>query len=182
MNIIDRLDEIEEKYADTLEETHEAAVSEIIALHNELMEENPEELDRFTILSADILGGIYLPFLFWYKLGEFYDGYDESRIFIHELIKIFSESSFEEEEQKRMKSLLVAYFAREKEFEIDKLKVLVFDKSHHTVREYFNKLLQFSKKNQQATKVYCDKFEILKEYQPNFELLQKPLTKLQELL
>ena len=182
MDVLESLDAIEEKYAETLDENRDVAITEIIAAHNEIMESAPEELDRFIILSADILGGIYLPYLFWYKLGEFYEGYEESRIFLQELIKIFSESNFEEEEQRKMKSLLVAYFAREKEFEIDKLRVIVIDKSHHSVKEYFNKLLQFAQKNQKATKMYCDKFEILKEYQPDFLLLQKPLTKLQELL
>ncbi|MBX7242773.1 MAG: hypothetical protein K1X92_13605 [Bacteroidia bacterium] len=182
MDIIERLDAIEEKYAETLDETRETAIAEIIELHSEIMESAPDEIDRFTVLSADVLGGVYLPYLFWYKLGEFYDGYEDARIFLQELIKIFSESNFEEEEQRKMKSLLVAYFAKEKEFEIDKLRVMVVDKAHHTVKEYFNKLLQFAQKNQKATQMYCDKFEILKEYQPDFQLLQKPLTKLQELL
>lgn len=182
MNISEELNKIEDQYADTLDEQREEAVEVIRALQDKLTEESPEDIDRFLLFSADTLGGIYLPYVFWYKLGEFYEGNAEARLFLQELIRIFSESSFEEAEQKKIKSLLVAYLAREREFEIDKIRTLIVDKAHPAVKDYFYKLFQFVQKNKNATTMYCDKFEILKEYQPNFELLSLPLSRLREIL
>lgn len=182
IDIADQLYEIEDKYSETLDEAREDAINEIKALQEEVLANMPEELDRFLLISADTLGGIYLPYVFWYKLGEFYDGNTDARIFLQELIRIFSVSNFEEEEQKKIKSLLVAYLAKEKEFEMDKIRTLIIDKSHHSVKEYFYKLFQFVQKNRKATTMYCEKFEILKDYQPNFELLSLPVSRLKEIL
>lgn len=182
MDLIQQLTSLEDKYIDIIDDEREAAIAEIAALHQSVIEETPEELDRFMMLSADVLGGIYLPYLFWYKLGEYYDGDEDARIYLQELIKIFSESSFEEAEQKKIKSLLLAYFSKEKEFEIDKIRTLIIDKSHTTIKEYFYKLFNFVEKNKSATTMYCDKFTMLKDYQPNFELLAMPISKLKEIL
>lgn len=182
MDILEKLNEIEEKYAESIDTAREDAISEMAAYHQQVAEETPEEVDRFVIMAADVLGGIYLPHLFWYKLGEYYDGNQDARIFLQELIKIFTESNFEEDEQKRIKSLLIAYMAKEKEFELDKIRTIIVDKAHHTVREYFHKLFHFVQKNKKATGMYCEKFALLKDYQPNFELLALPVTKLKEML
>lgn len=182
MDILEKLNEIEEKYAESIDDTRNEAIAEIAAFHQQVVEDEPEEVDRFIIMAADVLGGIYLPHLFWYKLGEYYDGNQDARIFLQELIKIFTESNFEEDEQKRIKSLLIAYMAKEKEFELDKIRTLIVEKTHHTVRHYFYKLFDFVEKNKKATEMYCEKFALLKDYQPNFDLLGLPVTKLKEML
>lgn len=182
MDILEELNKIEEKYAESIEESRNEAVGEIAELHQQVAEETPDEVDRFIIMSADVLGAIYLPHLFWYKLGEYYDGNQDSRMFLQELIKIFTESNFEEEEQRRIKSLLIAYMAKEKEFELDKIRTIIVDKAHYAVKDYFYKLFQFVEKNKKATEMYCEKFALLKDYQPNFELLAMPVTKLKEML
>ncbi len=182
MDILEKLNEIEEKYAESIDESREEAIAEIATFHQEVVESDPEEADKFIIMSADVLGGVYLPHLFWYKLGEYYDGNEDARIFLQELIKIFTESNFEEDEQKRIKSLLIAYMAKEKEFELDKIRTIIVDKAHYTVKDYFYKLFQFVEKNKKATEMYCEKFALLKDYQPNFELLGLPVTKLKEML
>jgi hypothetical protein len=184
MDIAKLLEEIEDKYADNeLEDIRVAAVEEITMLHQRVVEENPSSLDRFLMLSADSIGGVYIPYIFWYKLGEFYDGEEiEAREFLQKLIKSFTLSNFEEVEQKMIKSLLIAYLAKEKEFEIDKIRTLIIDKTHKDVKDYFYKLFNFVEKNHKATVMYCEKFKLLKDYAPNFELLGYPVSKLKDLL
>lgn len=184
MDIVALLNAIEDKYVENeLEEIREKAVEEITELHQQVVEKKPEELDRFLLLSAGVLGGVYIPYVFWYKLGEFYDGDEiQARDFLQKLIQMFTLSNFEEEERRMIKSLLIAYLSREKEFEIDKIRTLIIDKTHKDVKDYFYKLFSFVEKNSKATVMYCEKFKLLKDYAPNFELLGYPVSKLKEIL
>jgi len=184
MDIVALLDAIEDKYAENeLEEIREQAVEDITELHQRVVEESPKSLDRFLLLSADRMGGIYIPYIFWYKLGEFYDGEEiEARGFLQKLIQIFTLSNFEEEEKRMIKSLLIAYLSKEKVFEINKIRTLIIDKTHKEVKEYFYKLFDFVAKNHKATAMYCEKFALLKDYAPNFTLLSYPVSKLREIL
>lgn len=184
MDIAALLNQIEDKYADNeLEEIREQAVEDITELHQQVVEKKPEELDRFLLLSASTLGGIYIPYVFWYKLGEFYDGDEiQARDFLQKLIQIFTLSNFEEEERRMIKSLLIAYLSVEKEFDIDKIRTLIIDKSHREVKDYFYRLFEFVQKNSKATVMYCEKFKLLKDYAPNFELLGYPVSKLKSIL
>ena len=101
---------------------------------------------------------------------------------MQKLIQIFTLSNFEDEEKRMIKSLLIAYLSVEKEFEIDKIRTLIIDKTHPKVKEYFYRLFEFVQKNSKATVMYCDKFKLLKDYAPNFELLGYPVSKLKSIL
>jgi len=179
MDIPKLLDEIEDRYSiDDQEEKKEELISELYQIHMDTASDE-ETLNRFTVLSAERFGGIYIPYLFWVKLSDFYE-YELDRSYLFNLLKAFSDSNFGEDEQKLMKPLVIVYFSKEKEFEIDKLFTLVMDNAHPSVKEYFQKLLEFVDKNKRSTKMYIEKFEILKDVQPDFDLMNTPLSELKE--
>lgn len=178
MDVYNQLLELEEKYQDAEPDEQRAElIAELMKLYEQL--EDEDTFNRFIVQASRTFGGILIPYLFWDKLSAFYES-PEERIYLQQLIKYFANSNFYDEEQKMMKSLLVVYFAKEKEFELDKARSLIIDKAHQTVREYFYKLISFVEKNQKSTKMYLDKFDILKDIEPNFELLSLPLTDLKE--
>lgn len=180
MNIVADLEKLEDQYYGDWEEEKGPLVKALTEMHVEAGEDE-DTFNRFLMQSASRFGGTYIPYLFWDKLSYFYENPDE-RIYLHELLGVFSDSNFDDDEQKKMKPLLVTYFAREKDFEINKLRAKVIDKAHPTVREYFLKLLSFVERNQKATGMYCEKFELLKDIHPDFTLLNLPITQLKEKL
>ena len=179
MEIAKLLDKIEDKFeGEDFEEHREDIVAELTNLHHESGEDE-DNFNRFLVQVATRFGGVYIPYLFWDKLSEFMENPDQ-RIYLYQLVKSFSESDFYELEQKRMKSLLITYIAKEKQFEIDKLRALILDKAHPTVKEYFMKLSTFVEKNQKSTSMYCEKFDLLKDIHPNFDLMDLPVTQIKE--
>ena len=180
MNIIAELDQLEDKFYGEWEEEKTPLLKEMTELHSKAGEDE-DLFNRFLMQSSERFGGSYIPYLFWDKLSYYYESPDE-RAYLHELLKVFANSNFDAEEQKKMKPLLVTYFAKEKDFEINKLRAKVIDKAHPTVKEYFLKLLSFVEKNQKATSMYCEKFELLKDIHPDFDLLNLPITQLKEKL
>ncbi|MEZ4777473.1 MAG: hypothetical protein R3D00_30130 [Bacteroidia bacterium] len=180
MDIVKELDQLEDKYYGDWEEDKAALIDALRPIHLKARE-NKDTFNRFLVQTAERFGGAYIPFLFWEKISDFLDA-PEERVYIHELIRIFISSNFEEEEQMHMKPLLVTYFAKEKEFELGKIRALVVDKSHPSVKDYFYKLMSFVEKNQRATEMYTEKFMLLKHVHPDFDLLSMPITQLKEKL
>ncbi len=180
MDFIKQLQKLEDKFYGEWEEDRNTLVSELSKLHKEASSD-PDTFSKFLVQSADMFGGIYLPYLFWEKLSEFMKA-EEQRTYLQDLMIKFSNSNFEEVEQSKMKLLLVVYFAKEKEFEINKIRAKVIDKAHPEVKEYYLKLLNFTEKNQKATNMYCEKFELLSGIHPDFELMALPITQLKEKL
>jgi hypothetical protein len=177
MDIAPKLDQLEEKFAGEWSENRETIIKYMTPLHKKMLEESSETFHRFVTEVGPRFGGVYIPFLFWSLLSRFYEDPDE-RIYVQKMIEYFANSDFEEEDQRKMKSMLIVYFKLEKEFELDKLIALVLGKSHLSVQEYFQKLLSFVDKNQSATQMYCEKFDLLRFKFPDFELMAKPLTQL----
>ncbi len=178
MDIVKELEALEDKYYGEWEEDKSALIPAMEALHKQASEDS-ETFNRFVVQSAERFGGAYIPHLFWHKLSDFLET-PEERAYLQDLIRAFTESNFEPEEQKLLKPLIVVYFAREKDFESDKVKVRYLDHAHPEVREYFMKLLSFTQKNRKSTEMYMEKFELLKGMHPNFELLNLPITQLRE--
>ena len=181
MDIVKELEKLEDKYYGEWEENKDLLVAEMTKLHLAVWEEDEDLFNRFLVQTSDRFGGVYIPYLFWDKLSSFLD-MPEERHYLQQLIATFADSNFEEEEQKRMKPLLVTYIAREKRFELDKMRAKVVDKAHPMVREYFQKLINFVDKNQKATEMYCEKFDLLKDIHPDFKLLSMPITQLKDKL
>lgn len=177
MDFVKILDQLEDTYYEDPEAHRAETLRKLLDIHMEI--EDQDALNRFSVLVSSRFGGIYIPYLFWDKLASFLEA-EEERAYLQQIIAAFTESDFEEEEQRKMKPLLITYVAKEKQFEIDKLKTLVIDKAHPTVKEYFQKLISFVRKNVRSTEMYCEKFEILKEIEPNFDIFSLPITQLKE--
>ncbi|WNJ15968.1 hypothetical protein [Pontibacter sp. G13] len=178
MDIVKELEQLEDKYYGEWEEEKQPLIDALLKLHAQVgTDENL--FNRFLVQCSDRFGGAYVPYLFWDKLAYFLQS-PEERAYLQQLLKSFVESNFDEDEQKKMKPLLVCYFATEKKFEVDKVRALVIDKSHPTVQDYFHKLISFVEKNQKSTEMYVEKFRLLKEIHPDFNLLNLPITQLRD--
>ncbi|GAB4404566.1 MAG: hypothetical protein OHK0039_04830 [Bacteroidia bacterium] len=180
MDFVKELERLEDLFYGEWEEDKGKLIPELLQLHL-VVGQDGDEFNRFLVQCAERFGGAYIPYLFWDKLSYFLE-MQEERAWLQELIRAFANSNFDEEEQATLKPLLVVYFAKEKDFEIDKVRAVIIDKSHPTVRDYFNKLINFVKRNASATEMYCEKFQLLKDVHPDFELLSLPITQLKERL
>ena len=181
MSLESTLDQLEDKFYGEYEEDRAAILKEITALHKEQMQEEGYNFQTFSAEIAPRFGGIYIPYLFWEGLNYFFSA-PEYRIVLSQIIADFADSNFEEEERKLIKPLLVTYFNTEKEFELDKLHTRVIEKAHPSVQEYFESLTEFVTKNKSSVEMYVDKFDLVKNFFPNFELMALPLVKLKERL
>jgi hypothetical protein len=180
MDLVKELEKIEDLYYGEWEEDKDKLVSALTELHLEAGEDE-DDFNRFLVQTADRFGGAYIPYLFWDKMAYFLDS-PLDRTYVQKLIKAFTNSNFDEDEQMKMKPLLVPYFAREKTFEVSKVKARIIDKAHPDVKEYFYKLMNFVDKNKRATEMYCEKFDLLKDVHPDFNLLSLPITQLKDRL
>lgn len=180
MDIVKELEKLEDHYYGEWEEDTTQLIQGLTEHHIQLTD-NRDGFNRFLVQTAERFGGAYIPYLFWHKLADFLET-PEERIYIQELIRVFIESNFEDDEQRKLKPLLVVYFAKEKDFEVDKVRTKYIDGAHPQVREYFNKLLTFVDRNQKATNMYIEKFEMLREVFPDFDLMNLPITQLKEKL
>jgi len=180
MDIVKELEQLEDQFFGEWEEERTPLVQALTDLHIQTLDDR-DSFNRFLVQTAERFGGVYIPYLFWQKLADFIET-PEERAYLQELIKVFIESNFEDEEQRKLKPLLVVYFAQEKDFEVDKIRAQYIDPAHPQVREYFNKLLRFVDSNKKATNMYIEKFEMLRDAFPDFELLNLPITQLKEKL
>lgn len=179
MSLSKTLEQLEEKYYGELEEERGPVIEALAELHDQALSEGYEAFREFSDAAMGICGGIYIPYIMWVELGLYMENTEE-RTYIYKIMQAFVESGFEEPERKKMKPLLIAYFAIEKEFEINKIMALIVEKAHPTVQEYFKKVLNFVSKNKNSVDMYTEKFNILKVYAPSFELLRMPVIKLKE--
>lgn len=180
MDIVQELEQLEDKFFGEWEEAREPLVQALTDLHIQTLEDR-DAFNRFLVQTAERFGGVYIPYLFWQKLADFMET-PEERAYLQELVRAFIESNFEDEEQRKLKPLFVVYFAREKDFERDKVRTQLIDPAHPQVREYFNKLIKFVDNNKKATNMYIEKFDMLRDAFPDFELLNLPITQLKEKL
>ncbi len=177
LDFVEKFDELEDRFYADPDGTKESIIKELLTIHMAI--EDEDTLNRFSILVSSRCGGIYIPYVFWDKLAGFLTSPDE-RAYLQEIINAFTQGDFEEEEQRKMKPLLITYVANEKEFEINKLFTLIIEKAHPTVKEYFSKLITFVQKNVRSTQMYKDKFDMLKNVAPDFSLMSLPISQLRE--
>ena len=179
MSLEELLEQVEEKYYGEWEEKRAPVVEVLIPIQTEALSEGTEEFHKFSDKVMDTCGGIYTPYLMWVELSNFIDD-PENRDRIHIIIQAFVDSGFELEESKKMKSLLITYFAQEKEFEVNKVKALIVEKSHPDVQEYFRKIQNFVAKNKTSVDMYINKFNMIRKFTPDFDLIRMPVIKLKE--
>jgi hypothetical protein len=176
-----QLDAALQKIEDTYfanDENAEAAIASLTELHKKVLAD-PAALALFNEKAALTCGGLYLPYLFWPVLHNFFAD-ETQRTALGKLFHLFGESNFDEETQKLMKPLVVVYFMKEKEFELDRLKTFVLQKLHPGVQEYFAKLMEFVVKNRNSADAYLRKFTLLGGEFPDFERFAQPVSKLEE--
>lgn len=181
MSLKETLNALEEKFYGEAEEDRSAVLPELEKLYDEARAAGADAAAEFEAEVGDKMGGVFLPYIFWVKLSDF-EADNSKRQGILDCLRVWSDSSFEEEEQKKMKPLLIAYFAMEKEFEIDRLKTLVIEPAHPAVQEWFDNIMTFRERNQTSAEMYIEKFELLKGSKPDFELFRLPVMKLREQL
>lgn len=181
MDLAAVLNTLEDKYYGELEEEREPLVEYLEKMYHKL-EVNPELLEEFLKRSIRHFGGAYIPYVFWRQLNAFIDNPEDGRLFLQEILKAFADSDFEEQEQRKMKPLVVTYFTLEKEFELNKFNTLVVDKLHPAVREYYRGLQEFIEKNARATALYKEKYLMLRRQNPDFDLFDKPVSTLKEMM
>ncbi len=178
MSLKETLDQLDELYYDE-EASREQVIEVLSEWHEQSLSEGLEEFRSFSDQARGHCGGVYIPFLLWTELSNFLDSPDD-RSHIFSLVKAFVDSDFEDVEKKRMKALLITYYAMEREFELSKVQNLIVEKSHPTVQEFFRKVRNFVNKNKTSVEMYIEKFKMLHEYAPSFDLLRMPISKLKE--
>lgn len=179
MSLAKTLAQLEERYYDELEEDRDAVVAELAVMHQEALSKGIAEFRKFSAEAMEVCGGVYIPYIMWVELSQFI-GDNSNRQHLFGIIEAFVNSGFEEEEKKKMKSLIITYFAIEREFEVNKILTLIVEKAHPAVQEFFKKAQTFVAKNKTSVDMYIEKFQMLKSGFPNFELLSLPLIKLKE--
>ena len=181
MSLAKTLEKLEDRYYGELEQQRDEVIAELMPLHTAALEKGMADFRKFAEEVKDVCGGIYVPYIMWVELAN-YMGDNESRDHIYALVGTFANSGFEEPELKKMKSLLITYFALEREFEVNKIMTLIVEKAHPEVQEYFRKVQNFVAKNRTSVDMYIEKFQMLKDRNPDFELMRKPVIKLKEQL
>lgn len=171
------LKSIEDAYIAS-DENVDDAVQSLTKLHKQVLGD-AALLASFTEKAATVCGGLYIPYLVWPVLHAFMKD-ETQRSQLAKLFHAFGESNFDEETQKQMKPLIVVYFMKEKEFEVDRLKTFVLLKLHPGVQEYFAKLMEFTVKNRNSAEAYQRKFTLLGSSFPDFERFAQPVSKLEE--
>ena len=181
MSLAETLTVLDEKYYSDTEEDRNEVIEVLTEMHENSLMEGLEEFRAFAHEAMSRCGGVYIPYLMWTELSNFIEE-EENRVHLYNLIQAFTDSDFEEPEMKKMKTLLITYFALEKEFEINKIQSLIVDRAHPDVQEFFRKVRNFVDKNKTSVDMYVEKFDMLKDYAPNFELMRLPVTRLKEQL
>ncbi|MCB9234585.1 MAG: hypothetical protein H6581_23215 [Bacteroidia bacterium] len=179
MSLTQVLDQLENKYYEELDENRDKIIPELRKIHKLAVESGEEAEAMFREEMLSRFGGIYIPYLFWGEMAQFM-AQKIGREVLFETIQAFTNSGFEDVECKRMKPLVLTYFSVEKPFEIDKLFSQVIQKAHPSVQEYFEKLLRFVEKNSTSVSMYIEKFQMLADMEPDFEMLKMPLVRLKE--
>ncbi len=171
------LDQIEAQYAES--EDADAAIESLSALHRSLLDD-PELLETFRLNALTACSGHYLPHLLWVALSQFDTEPEAQRKKIFEVCKALADSDFDDRLQAAMKPLMVVYFSKEKEFEIDRVHSRVVDGSHPKVKEWFDKSIGFVQKNSHSAQAYVHKFNLLKGRFPDFDRFNMPVARLEE--
>jgi len=170
---------IEQRAGDDPQENREQVLEDLKQLYLKMKAEGDDTYRMFRNQALYACGGMYVPYIFWLELSQFFRNTHHRQV-LFDVIKAFCESAFEDEDRKLMKPLLITYFANEKEFEVDKVLSLVVGKAHPAIQEYFQKITTFVNKNKNSTGTYLEKFRLLMDEYPDFELLALPVSKLKE--
>lgn len=178
MELRTQLSALEQKFYNELGENKDLILEVLKKMYNNFKENDQETLKVFKAIIPDFFGGVYIPFIFWEELAEFYNNNDENRESLNKIIEQFASSNFEESETRKMRQLLIAYFAVESRFQVDKMIHTIVHNAHPDIQKYFEKIIDFIDTKPNAVGMYQEKFSLIAERYPDFDLLRLPLAKL----
>ncbi|MGQ9864528.1 MAG: hypothetical protein ACUVRD_08650 [Bacteroidia bacterium] len=171
------IEELEVRYTD-----NPLSAQELAVLHPYYQEalKDPEKRQAFETKLLQRVGGLYIPYIFWLYLREFLESPEVARPKVFSALQAFVESAFDPLTQKQMKPLLAMYFKYEGTFHVDRISIEVLRHAHPDIRAYFEKMQTFPARNPETTHIYEEKFNLLKNFFPNFEWLFQPLPYLRQ--
>lgn len=181
MAYADQLEKLTDAFYEAEGENREEMIAQLQQLHQEALSAGEETYAVFRTEAAKAIGGAYLPHLVWVELAKLVNG-SPDRPALLALFNAFSDSDFEEPTQFEMKPLVTTYFALESDFEVGRFRALVRAKAHPTVQEWYDKHLNFQETAPAAVSAYRQKFFLLKDRFPDFELYGLPVQELEEQL
>lgn len=156
----------------------ETLVAQLEALHEELIQAGDDEaradFEREVLRVAD---GIYLPHIFWTYLGPFLDRTQREtyRPFLEYILQVYAQLPASTFVDRRMRPLLYVYLTEEAPFYIDKLDAFLGKYAHPEKLALFQEVRAFIQKNPNTVRIFREKFALLKDYVPDFEMLAMPL-------
>ncbi|MCS7297933.1 MAG: hypothetical protein RMK19_05635 [Bacteroidia bacterium] len=173
------LQEIEKAAAEGL--PPEELIARLEALHEKVYsdEEQRIEFERDVIKVAN---GIYIPHIFWIYLSAFIGDKDAYRPFLEYILQVYAQFPPHPLVDKRMRILLCVYFQEESRFYLDKLEDYLRKRSHPEKYKLIKDAQEFTNRNPRTSDIFRQKFYLLRDYSPNFELISTPLPHLRETL
>ncbi|MCX8112071.1 MAG: hypothetical protein N3E49_02575 [Bacteroidia bacterium] len=159
----------------------EELIARLEALHEEVSgDENARlEFEREVLKVAD---GLYLPHIFWIYLGAFLEDKETYRPFIEYILQVYAQLPPSPFLEKRMRPLLCVYFTEEAPFHIHKLEASLKRYARPEKQTLFSDIQNFIKRNPTTVQIFRQKFSLLKQYLPNFEMFSMALPQLRAAL
>lgn len=153
-------------------------VAELEALHEELMQASDDETRAdFEREVLHIANGIYLPHIFWMYLAPFLDKAQREtyRPFLEYILQVYAQLPCSSFVDKRMRPLLYVYLTEEAPFYVDKLNAFLGKYAHPDKQALFQEVRAFIQRNPNTVRIFREKFRLLKDYVPDFDMLAMPL-------
>lgn len=171
----DKLNEIAQAAAEGA--PPEAIIAQLEALHESILEDNEarSEFEREVLKVAD---GLYLPHIFWIYLAAFLGDKEVYRPFLEYVLQVYAQLPPSPFVDKRIRPLLCVYFTNETPFYTDKLEAFLHRYAHPEKRSLVQDIRSYIQRNPSTVRIFQQKFALLKDYLPNFEMFSMPLTEL----
>lgn len=171
----DKLNEIAQAAAEGT--PPEEIVAQLEALHESVLEDEKarSEFEQAVLKVAD---GVYLPHIFWIYLSAFLNDREVYRPFLEYVLQVYAQLPPSPFVDKRMRPLLYVYFMNEPAFYTNKLEAFLHRYAHPEKRSLVQDIRAYIQRNPTTVRIFQQKFALLKDYLPNFEMLSMPLPEL----
>lgn len=152
----------------------EDLIARLEALHEEVSQDDQlrAEFEREVLRVAD---GVYLPHMFWIYLGGFLQDKEAYRPFLEYILQVYVQLPPSPFVDKRMRPLLTVYFSEESSFYIDRFEDFVKRYARPEKQNLPTEIRRYIQKNPTTVRIFREKFALLKDYAPNFEMFSMAL-------
>lgn len=159
----------------------EEVIAKLEALHEEVSDDDDlrAEFEREVLKVAQ---GIYIPHILWIYLSAFLEDRETYRPFLEYILQFYAQQPLNPFVDKRIRPLLCIYLSEESTFYIDRLKALLERYALPEKREFFDEVQAYIRRNPTTVRIFRDKFRLLKDYFPSFDLFSLPLPHLRQQL